>query len=128
MSEDIVWFYGHGQVAESDPVKVPTHIRAIAETQQGHTLHEIEARLFSYLSAVWDKEWDAPYRRERANRLGRFWLPCFVCGEWFGGHEIHGPGVMVNRTIGKISCSKCEEDSRRINARWPQGVNRSFAE
>ncbi len=42
---------------------------------------------------------------------GYFWLPCPICGEMFGGHEVNGGGLMTDWdrgwTRGKCVCVKC---------------------
>jgi hypothetical protein len=48
-------------------------------------LHEMYARLFGY-----------------------FWLPCPVCGRWFGGHEVRGENGWWTDAHGKSWCVCCK--------------------
>lgn len=55
-----------------------------------------------------------------ANLFGYFWLPCPVCGEHFGGHEVSAfsGAVIVEKEDGPHAycvCSKnsCQEEAKR---------------
>ena len=52
-----------------------------------------------------------------AKSFGYFWLPCPLCGECFGGHEIKKRELTVFVTasdewVGKVVCKSCEEAVR----------------
>jgi len=36
-----------------------------------------------------------------------FWLPCGVCGEYFGGHEKRGKGIKLNEYTTQGTCRHC---------------------
>lgn len=42
-----------------------------------------------------------------ANFFGYFWLPCGVCGRYFGGHEKHGNGIKLSESSSQMTCSNC---------------------
>ena len=39
--------------------------------------------------------------------LGYFWLPCPVCGRYFGGHENGGGHLHLTPSLGKMTCPDC---------------------
>lgn len=41
-----------------------------------------------------------------ANLMGYFWLSCPICGEMFGGHELHGWGIYIIDGQGWCYCKK----------------------
>jgi hypothetical protein len=47
--------------------------------------------------------------------LGYFWLPCPVCGNYFGGHECGGGGIPLSMGHGKMVCyrKECNEEGDR---------------
>lgn len=53
----------------------------------------------------------------RANIGGYFWLPCKICGEYFGGHESYkGEGLYKGDGISEMVCSQeCSEKAHKIN-------------
>lgn len=63
--------------------------------------------------------------RARAERYGRFWLPCPNCGRWFGGHEPHGGSFWVDPIRARICCPRCPGQYGAAplhQAQGPQGV------
>ena len=51
-----------------------------------------------------------------ANIAGYFWLPCPICGEYFGGHEWKDDcELMINSHSGKGVCQECCEEAKRLN-------------
>ena len=47
-----------------------------------------------------------------AKLFGYFWLPCPICGEYFGGHE-KGQGCLYDDWHrGRGTCSNCAEEAR----------------
>lgn len=43
-----------------------------------------------------------------------FWLPCPICGEYFGGHEVSG--VLLDTSFsGKCICPNCPNEADKIN-------------
>jgi hypothetical protein len=60
--------------------------------------------------------------RRRAEAGGYFWLPCVVCGRWFGGDEAsRGPGLAISDVLGAMTCAdpECEAEVARLNAAFP---------
>lgn len=54
-------------------------------------------------------------RRTRATLGGYFWLPCPICGEYFGGFE-HGNGsVLQPNGTRKVCCKGCDYEAGKIN-------------
>lgn len=106
-----------------------TNIRDVANSLAGKDANEIEAYLLVFLSEIWRKEWNSPKRKQAANRNGYFWLPCLVCGEWYSGDESSSECecVMIDRDSGRIVCPSCSEQTRKINERWPNGVQECLA-
>lgn len=52
-----------------------------------------------------------------AAAFGYFWLPCPLCGQWFGGHEWRGvgghPSVTVAEGLGRRGiCPDCTAAGR----------------
>lgn len=47
--------------------------------------------------------------------LGRFWLPCPLCGRHFGGHEISNVSLMVDWSEGEGVCRNCAGEAQRRN-------------
>ena len=48
--------------------------------------------------------------------MGYFWLPCPICRQAFGGHEIYaGPGLMDTPGSGKCVCRNCGPEAARRN-------------
>lgn len=63
-----------------------------------------------------------PYRPRWLNKFyaavnGCFWLPCPICGENFGGHEVKTMGLMLSWESGKCVCRKpdCISETKRRN-------------
>lgn len=60
------------------------------------------SRLFA-----WFRSWcgNRHFHRWYARREGYFFLPCPVCGEWFGGHEIAHleTRTLFTRAVGPLS-------------------------
>jgi len=50
-----------------------------------------------------------------ANLMGYFWLPCPICGKYFGGHEIADTSLMVSYSMGKCVCRNCEGKAEELN-------------
>jgi hypothetical protein len=39
--------------------------------------------------------------------FGYFWLPCPLCGRYFGGHQEHGRGIPADRPgIYRMTCKR----------------------
>jgi hypothetical protein len=57
------------------------------------------------------------YNHFYADLNGYFWLPCPICGEYFGGHEWKdGEGIMNWSTMtGKGVCKNCTEKAKKLN-------------
>ncbi len=56
------------------------------------------------------REMSRDWNRDYAHRHGYFWLPCPICGKYFGGHEwFHGNTVWVDEIHGEGVCPKCGE-------------------
>ncbi len=54
-----------------------------------------------------------------ASAHGYFWLPCPICGENFGGHELkHGGSLMTSINTGRGVCSNCAEEAKRRNKKF----------
>jgi hypothetical protein len=53
-------------------------------------------------------------KRYAANR-NYFWLPCPRCGEFFGGHEPHGPSVQcsLHPDSGHIACCPKTDENEK---------------
>ena len=45
-----------------------------------------------------------------AKATGRFWLPCPICGEMFGGHEWAGD-LMDSIGHGRAVCANCADEA-----------------
>lgn len=58
--------------------------------------------------------------------FGYFWLPCPVCGKYFGGHEIHpgfGKAVLSKPGLFKSTCSvecslKIVNHNKKVVEEW----------
>mgnify|MGYP001609229028 CR=1 FL=1 len=50
-----------------------------------------------------------------ANAFGYFWLPCPICREPFGGHEMTDATLMDTPNTGRGVCPGCWEEARRLN-------------
>lgn len=52
---------------------------------------------------------------------GYFWLPCPVCNQYFGGHEVRDTNATLYSVpyngSGRITCRHCIERTRQINER-----------
>ena len=51
--------------------------------------------------------------------FGYFWLPCPICGEYFGGHEWKADinaALYTDRGHGNGVCSRCIPEATRRNA------------
>lgn len=68
------------------------------------------------------------FQRIRAKRLGKFWLPCPICNEMFGGHEVGGH-LAIDLYRGKLVCLNCGEEAERRNtenaAHWREAERRN---
>jgi hypothetical protein len=59
-----------------------------------------------------------------ANFSGYFWLPCPLCGNFFGGHEwkIDNKGdayILIDPDgSGKAVCPNCHERAKNYNIKW----------
>lgn len=61
-----------------------------------------------------------------ANFLGYFWLPCPLCGQMFGGHEVsfkYGASnhfIMIDWNRGEAACPDCARTGkvREYNIKW----------
>lgn len=54
------------------------------------------------------------FHRIYAFVFGYFWLPCPICGNYFGGHECGGT-LMQNFHSGKAVCRNCTKEADRHN-------------
>lgn len=43
-----------------------------------------------------------------------YWLPCTICGEYYGGHEAAGT-LMTSSTGGVLVCPDCAEEAEKRN-------------
>ena len=56
------------------------------------------------------------FQRLRAFFGGYFWLPCHLCGEYFGGHEWSNGSVLFDTPhSGEGICDNCTEKAIRLN-------------
>lgn len=46
---------------------------------------------------------------------GYYWTRCPLCGEFYGGHESAGAGLMISWVEGESVCKWCEEEARQRN-------------
>ena len=49
---------------------------------------------------------------------GYFWLPCPICGQYFGGHESTGIGLMEDWNSGVCICPNCESEADKRNSEY----------
>ena len=65
-----------------------------------------------------------------ANFLGYFWMPCDLCGQMFGGHEIVYPDgfIMTGWNTGKAVCPDCAENgkAKAYNQNWMKNHPNGF--
>jgi predicted RNA-binding Zn-ribbon protein involved in translation (DUF1610 family) len=54
-------------------------------------------------------------QRVKAFAGSYFWLPCPICGEYYGGHEWNGGSLMETEYQGKMVCPDCVEIARETN-------------
>jgi hypothetical protein len=60
------------------------------------------------------------WARLRAFWGGYFWLPCPICGRYFGGHDVADIHLMDTLSSGRCVCRKCEDRAWRLNqVRFP---------
>lgn len=88
---------------------------------------EVERRLLVFLteftSGYGNGDKERMRERDHASLMGYYWLPCFLCGRWRGGHEDRGCySVMLAKGHGHCVCKDCRDDAQRINDRWPNGI------
>lgn len=57
----------------------------------------------------------------RARLGGYFWMPCPLCGEMFGGHEIGGY-LMKNFCEGSAVCPNCKDRATEMNEKIIPGI------
>jgi hypothetical protein len=51
-----------------------------------------------------------------ADLFGYFWLPCPLCGEYFGGHEwLDNCDIMTSPYDGSGVCANCYEKAKELN-------------
>ena len=58
------------------------------------------------------------YNRIYAFLGGRFWKPCPICGEMFGGHECAPTGLMRGWYQGCGVCQGCDAEAQKRNEEW----------
>ena len=58
------------------------------------------------------------YHRLYARLFGYFWLPCPICGGWFGGHERPYGHIMLGWGRGMMTCAGCIEEAEKRNRRF----------
>ena len=46
--------------------------------------------------------------------FGYFWLPCPICGEYFGGHEESGT-LYISYIEGESTCKNCKNKAEEVN-------------
>lgn len=66
--------------------------------------------------------WEA---RQYADQNNYFWLPCVLCNQWYGGHEVMDKGlvgVFINNNASISTCPNCEQEARRLNKQFPNGI------
>ena len=44
---------------------------------------------------------------------GYFWLPCPLCGKYFGGHETAKDDLYIGWGKGRCVCKECGEEAER---------------
>lgn len=49
-----------------------------------------------------------------AKIFGYFWLPCPICGEFFGGFETGNGHVTLPDGANKVCCKKCDYEAGKI--------------
>jgi len=49
---------------------------------------------------------------------GYFWLPCPLCGSYFGGHEATGKGIMISWDRSEGICPDCIDETKKYNEEW----------
>ena len=49
--------------------------------------------------------------------MGYFWLPCPICGRYFGGHEWRDPAARIQLTGGRGIgvCDACIPEAKRLS-------------
>lgn len=56
-------------------------------------------------------------QRIRAWLGAYFWLPCQLCGEYYGGHEWNSKDILLETpSKGRGVCANCGDEARRRNA------------
>lgn len=69
------------------------------------------------------------FHRLYAKALGYFWLPCPICGKYFGGHEsFFGVPLIDDDGHAYVTCSVgCSRESKRLNVsrgrEWPSRMS-----
>lgn len=60
--------------------------------------------------------------RVYAFMMGYFWLPCPICGRYYGGHEIKSKTSILYTSLcgGKCVCPSrgCEEEAQKLNEKY----------
>jgi len=60
----------------------------------------LQPRWFAYLRTVFG---------------GYFWIPCPICGEYFGGFETSQEGLQISYIEGKCVCMNCGKEAKKRN-------------
>jgi hypothetical protein len=63
--------------------------------------------------------------RRYAAAHGYYWLPCLICGEWFGGHEGGAEAVLIGASgRAKRVCANeaCVAEAVRLREAYPNGI------
>lgn len=50
-----------------------------------------------------------------AKLTGHFWLPCPICGRYFGGHETAKITLMGTSSSGRLVCRNCCAKAQQLN-------------
>jgi len=68
------------------------------------------------------------YHQARAFVSGYFWLPCPICGQYFGGHEKGQGDLMTSWFDGVSVCPNCAAEAQRRNDQFMAETPRPIVE
>lgn len=57
------------------------------------------------------------YNKFYAHFFGYFWIPCSICKEYFGGHELHEV-LHTSWNSGNCVCINCKEEAIKRNKQF----------
>lgn len=89
------------------------------------TYRKLLSFLNDFTSGYSPQKMERLHARQVAMQNGYFWLPCLICGEWFGGQEEPSGVVMLTKRVGVTICTsmKCRLEAKRIKELYTNGVN-----